>query len=118
MLACSTPSGGKLDARGSKSLSAEEYAAVFKNLGVKTVIKLNKRAYDAAEFTNRGLKHKNLHLKDGSTPSIDLVNTFIDLALSPGAAAVHCKAGLGRTGTLIGCYAIKIFKIPAEDFIA
>jgi cell division cycle 14 len=34
-----------------------------------------------------------------------------------GAIAVHCKAGLGRTGTLIGCYAMKHFKIPAAYFI-
>ena len=31
--------------------------------------------------------------------------------------AVHCKAGLGRTGSLIGCYAMKHYKFPAAAFI-
>lgn len=31
--------------------------------------------------------------------------------------AVHCKSGLGRTGTLIGLYLMKIYKMKARDYI-
>jgi protein-tyrosine phosphatase len=32
-----------------------------------------------------------------------------------GAVAVHCKAGLGRTGTCIGCYMMKHFRMTGKN---
>lgn len=45
---------------------------------------------------------------DGSCPGNNIINKFLEICESEeNAIAVHCKAGLGRTGVLIGCYAMK-----------
>ena len=74
--------------------------------------------YDRTKFTKNGINHSELYFIDGSTPSDAILNKFMQICeAEKGAIAVHCKAGLGRTGTLIGCYAMKHFKFPAAAFI-
>lgn len=99
-------------------MSPKEYVPIFKKMGVTLVIRLNTKTYDSAGFTENGVKHQELFFTDGTAPSLPIVKQFLEIVENEeGAIAVHCKAGLGRTGCLIACYAMKHYGFNAANFI-
>lgn len=127
----------------------EAYIPYFRKHNVTTIIRLNKKMYDAKRFTETGFEHHDLFFVDGSTPNDSIVRKFLNICENAeGAVAVHCKgpipgtfllsvvaqsidsfsiffyiyiffpAGLGRTGTLIGCYMMKHYRLTAAEAIA
>lgn len=97
----------------------EFYFPYFRSRGITTIVRLNKRMYDARRFQDAGFEHKDLFFVDGSTPSDAIVNRFLSISENTdGGVAIHCKAGLGRTGTLIACYIMKHYKFTAAEAIA
>ncbi|XP_067271897.1 dual specificity protein phosphatase CDC14AB isoform X2 [Pseudorasbora parva] len=97
----------------------EAYFPYFRKHNVTTIVRLNKKIYEAKRFTDAGFDHYDLFFVDGSTPGDVITRRFLHISESTdGAVAVHCKAGLGRTGTLIGCYLMKHYRFSAAEAIA
>lgn len=112
------PSATSRDPSGFPVFTPEECVTTFTPVGITLVIRLNNKQYDRRRFTDNGIKHLDLYFQDGSCPASAIISKFLLAAeAEPGAVAVHCKAGLGRTCTLIGLYAMKHLRFPPRAFI-
>ncbi|CAF2569255.1 unnamed protein product [Rotaria sp. Silwood2] len=119
LLAFSGPHAKSKIENGYPLHAPEAYFTYFRKRNVTTIVRLNKKIYDSKRFTDAGFDHYELFFNDGSTPSDAITLKFLNIVeQAKGAVAVHCKAGLGRTGTLIGAYLMKHYKFTAAEVIA
>jgi len=97
----------------------EYYLPYFKEHAVSSIIRLNTPEYEPKAFTKAGIEHYDLYFVDGTAPPQPIVEKFLEVVETvPGVIAVHCKQGLGRTGSLIACYIMKHYDLTAAECIA
>lgn len=94
---------------------------VERNIGL--VVRLNSQLYSASYFTALGIQHQDMIFDDGTCPPLSLVRKFVNMAHETitkrgKGIAVHCKAGLGRTGCLIGAYLLYKHDWTANELIS
>ena len=107
---------------GVYTMTPQHYSSIFSSLGITDVLRLNEPdTYQKQKFVERGIRHHDLYFDDCTVPSNAISLKFLELAETiidnGGKLAVHCKAGLGRTGTLIALHWMKHFGFTASECI-
>jgi atypical dual specificity phosphatase len=83
----------------------------LKAVGISTLITLTENDLPQDALTRNGLKNVHLSIRDREPPTVAQMTMLLmrmDTLLKAGEAlAVHCLAGIGRTGTVLACWLIR-----------
>jgi atypical dual specificity phosphatase len=90
---------------------SDEAFAVLAAQGVSLLVNLHRHAHQMDQLSRHGMTQVHLPVADFTPPTpeqiVQGVTAISDAVSSGKRVAVHCGAGLGRTGTLLACYLVR-----------
>lgn len=83
----------------------------LKERGVQAIVTLTEEALPGQSVLRAGFDYLHLPVEDFASPRMEQIQEcmrFIERMRSGArAVAIHCYAGLGRTGTMLACFLVK-----------